>query len=364
MSEQELQALRVRIDSLDNKILELISERARCAQEVGKVKMASLAENEQPIFYRPEREAQVLKRIMELNPGPLDNEEMARLFREIMSACLALEQPLQVAYLGPEGTFSHAAALKHFGQSAHAKPMAAIDEIFREVIAGAVSYGVVPVENSTEGAINHTLDSFLEHDIVICGEVELRIHHHLLVGENTKTEHITRIYSHAQSLAQCRKWLDAYYPNAERVPVASNAEAAKRVKGEWNSAAIAGDMAAQLYGLSIHAEKIEDRPDNSTRFLVIGTREVPPSGDDKTSVIVSVSNKPGALHELLIPFHDNGIDLTRIETRPSRSGKWSYVFFIDFLGHLSDPLVKDVLEKIVSQSTGVKVLGSYPKAVL
>ncbi len=364
MSDQELQALRVRIDSLDHKILELISERAQCAQEVGRVKMAELAEGESAVFYRPEREAQVLKRIMELNQGPLGNEEMARLFREIMSACLALEQPLKVAYLGPEGTFSHAAALKHFGLSVQARSMAAIDEIFREVVAGAVSYGVVPVENSTEGAINHTLDSFLEHDIVICGEVELRIHHHLLVGENTKTDHITRIYSHAQSLAQCRKWLDAYYPNAERVAVASNAEAAKRVKGEWNSAAIAGDMAAGLYGLTIHAEKIEDRPDNSTRFLIIGSRNVPPSGDDKTSIIVSVSNKPGALHELLIPFHDNGVDLTRIETRPSRSGKWSYVFFIDFIGHQNDPLVKDVLEKIVSQSTGVKVLGSYPKAVL
>ena len=364
MSEQELKALRVRIDSLDHKILEMISERARCAQEVGRVKMDELAEGETAVFYRPEREAQVLKRIMEMNQGPLDNEEMARLFREIMSACLALEQPLQVAYLGPEGTFSHAAALKHFGQSVQARSMAAIDEIFREVAAGAVSYGVVPVENSTEGAINHTLDSFLEHDIVICGEVELRIHHHLLVGENTKTDHITRIYSHAQSLAQCRKWLDAYYPNAERVAVYSNAEAAKRVKGEWNSAAIAGDMAATLYDLSIHAEKIEDRPDNSTRFLIIGSRAVPASGDDKTSVIVSVSNKPGALHELLIPFHDNGVDLTRIETRPSRSGKWSYVFFIDFMGHQDDPLVKDVLEKIVSQSTGVKVLGSYPKAVL
>ena len=337
MSEQELQALRVRIDTLDEKILELISQRARCAQEVGRIKMASLVEGEEAIFYRPEREAQVLKRIMELNKGPLDNEEMARLFREIMSTCLALEQPLKVAYLGPEGTFSQAAALKHFGQAVISKPMAAIDEIFREVAAGAVSFGVVPVENSTEGAINHTLDSFLEHDLVICGEVELRIHHHLLVAENTKTERITRIYSHAQSLAQCRKWLDAHYPNVERVAVSSNAEAAKRVKSEWNSAAIAGDMAAQLYGLSILADKIEDRPDNSTRFLIIGNQTVPATGDDKTSVIISMSNKPGALHELLIPFHASGIDLTRIETRPSRSGKWTYVFFIDFIGHKDDP---------------------------
>ena len=364
MSDHELQALRVRIDSLDEKILELISQRARCAQEVGRIKMATLEEGEEAVFYRPEREAQVLKRIMELNKGPLDNEEMARLFREIMSTCLALEQPLKVAYLGPEGTFSQAAALKHFGQAVVSKPMAAIDEIFREGAAGAVSFGGVPVENSTEGALNHSLDSFLEHALVICGEVELRIHHHLLVAENTKTEKISRIYSHAQSLAQCRKWLDAHYPNVERVAVSSNAEAAKRVKSEWNSAAIAGDMAAQLYGLSILADKIEDRPDNSTRFLIIGNQTVPATGDDKTSVIISMSNKPGALHELLIPFHASGIDLTRIETRPSRSGKWSYVFFIDFYGHKDDPLVRDALEKVAQESVGLKVLGSYPNAVL
>ncbi|MDZ3990419.1 hypothetical protein PspTeo4_00928 [Pseudomonas sp. Teo4] len=318
MSDQELKALRVRIDSLDEKILELISERARCAEEVARVKTASLAEGEKPVFYRPEREAAVLKRVMERNKGPLGNEEMARLFREIMSSCLALEEPLKIAYLGPEGTFTQAAAMKHFGHAVVSRPMAAIDEVFREVAAGAVNFGVVPVENSTEGAVSHTLDSFLEHDMVICGEVELRIHHHLLVGENTKTDSITRIYSHAQSLAQCRKWLDAHYPNVERVAVSSNAEAAKRVKGEWNSAAIAGDMAANLYGLTRLAEKIEDRPDNSTRFLMIGNQEVPPTGDDKTSIIVSMSNKPGALHELLVPFHENGIDLTRIETRPSQ----------------------------------------------
>ena len=362
--ETQLQALRTRIDSIDEKILELISERAKCAQTVAQVKQKALPAGETPVFYRPEREAWVLKHIMELNQGPLDNEEMARLFREIMSACLALEQPLKVAYLGPEGTFTQAAALKHFGHSVISLPMAAIDEIFREVAAGAVQFGVVPVENSTEGAVNHTLDSFLEHDMVICGEVELRIHHHLLVGESTRTDKISRVYSHAQSLAQCRKWLDAHYPNVERVAVASNADAAKRVKNEWNSAAIAGDMAAELYGLTRIAEKIEDRPDNSTRFLIIGNQAVPATGDDKTSIIVSMRNKPGALHHLLEPFHSNGIDLTRIETRPSRSGKWTYVFFIDFQGHHSDPLIKDVLEKITDESVALKVLGSYPKAVL
>lgn len=365
MSEKEqLQALRVRIDSLDEQILGLISERARCAEQVAQVKTAALQPGEKPVFYRPEREAWVLKHIMEINPGPLGNEEVARLFREIMSACLALEHPLKVAYLGPEGTFTQAAALKHFGHSVVSQPMAAIDEVFREVVAGAVNFGVVPVENSTEGAVNHTLDSFLEHDLVICGEVELRIHHHLLVGENTKTDKISRIYSHAQSLAQCRKWLDAHYPNVERVAVSSNADAAKRVKSEWSSAAIAGDMAAQLYGLSKLAEKIEDRPDNSTRFLIIGNQAVPATGDDKTSIIVSTNNKPGALHSLLAPFHQNGIDLTRIETRPSRSGKWTYVFFIDFVGHQDDPLIRRVLEQIGQESVALKVLGSYPKAVL
>jgi len=362
MSEHELKALRLRIDSLDERIQELISERARCAQDVARVKMKTLAEGEKPVFYRPEREAQVLKRVMERNGGPVRDEDMARLFREIMSCCLALEEPLHVAYLGPEGTFSQAAALKHFGKAVVTRPMAAIDEVFREV--GASNFGVVPVENSTEGAVNHTLDSFLEHNLSICGEVELRIHHHLLIGENTKPDSITRIYSHAQSLAQCRKWLDSYYPSVERVAVASNAEAARRVKGEWNSAAIAGDMAASLYGLTPVQQKIEDRPDNSTRFLIIGNQDVPPSGDDKTSIIVSMQNKPGALHELLLPFHANNIDLSRIETRPSRSGKWTYVFFIDFLGHQADPLIRDVLERLSTGAVALKVLGSYPRAVL
>ncbi len=365
MSEKEqLLALRNRIDSLDAQILELISQRARCAEEVAKVKTAHLRPGEKVVYYRPEREAEVLRRIMQLNQGPLADEEVARLFREIMSACLALEQPLRVAYLGPEGTFTQAAAIKHFGHSVISEPMAAIDEVFREVVGGAVNYGVVPVENSTEGAVNHTLDSFLEHDLQICGEVELRIHHHLLVGENTRTDKISRIYSHAQSLAQCRKWLDAHYPNVERVAVSSNAEAAKRVQSEWNSAAIAGDMAAELYGLTRIAEKIEDRPDNATRFLIIGRDHVQPTGDDKTSIIVSTHNKPGALHELLLPFHQNGVDLTRIETRPSRSGKWTYVFFIDFAGHQSDPLVQAALEQISAEAVDLKVLGSYPRAVL
>ncbi|TDO13997.1 prephenate dehydratase [Halomonas ventosae] len=356
-----LEALRQRIDALDNDILRLISERAACAQQVAEIK----AEHEPgAIFYRPEREAQVLRRIMELNQGPLDSEEMARLFREIMSACLALEQPVKVAYLGPEGTFTQQAALKHFGESAISLPMAAIDEVFREVEAGAVNYGVVPVENSTEGVINHTLDSFMDSSLRICGEVVLRIHHHLLVAETTRRDKVSRIYSHPQSFAQCRKWLDAHFPQAERVPVSSNAEAARLVKTEWHSAAIAGDMAAKLYGLARLAEKIEDRPDNSTRFLIIGNQDVPISGEDKTSLVVAMRNQPGALHDLLEPFHRHQIDMTRLETRPSRTGVWNYVFFIDFKGHREEPRVAAMLAEVQLRAAEVKVLGSYPVGVL
>lgn len=356
----DLKALRDKIDALDEQLLQAISERARCAQDVARCKRDSGDET----YYRPEREAQVLRNVMAKNPGPLGDEEMARLFREIMSACLALEQPVKVAYLGPEGTFTQEAAVKHFGHSAHCVPKAAIDEVFRDVAAGSCNYGVVPVENSTEGVVNNTLDSFLDSTLKICGEVELRIHHHFMIGPNTNKDNITRVYSHSQSLAQCRKWLDSNYPNIERVAVNSNADAARRVRGEWNSAAIAGEMACKLYELQKLHEKIEDRPDNSTRFLIIGQEMVPPSGDDKTTILVAVHNKPGALHALLGPFHDNGVDLTRVETRPSRSGKWSYVFFIDFRGHAKDKAVALVLEALVAEASELKVLGSYPRAVL
>jgi chorismate mutase/prephenate dehydratase len=340
--------------------MESISQRADFAQQVAQVKKG-LGD---AAYYRPEREAQVLRHIMEANTGPIDNEDMARLFRQIMSACLALEQPIKVAFLGPEGTFTQEAALKHFGDGAISVPKAAIDEVFREVLAGACNYGVVPVENSTEGVISHTLDSFMDSSIKICGEVELRIHHHFMVGGNTNNDNITRVYSHAQSLAQCRQWLNSNYPNIERVAVSSNAEAAKRVQGEWNSAAIAGDMSCELYQLEKLWEKIEDRPDNSTRFLIIGRESVPPSGDDRTSVVVSVRNKPGALHDLLEPFRRHNVDMTRLESRPSRSSKWSYVFFIDFVGHIEDEAVTKVLEELSVDVADLKVLGSYPRAVL
>ena len=352
--------LRNKIDNLDQEIMAKISVRARCAQDVAKIKK----EQGDETYYRPEREAQVLRSIMEKNVGPLGDEEMARLFRQIMSACLALEQPIKVAFLGPEGTFTQEATLKHFGDSAVTVPKAAIDEVFRDVLAESCNYGVVPVENSTEGVVSHTLDSFIDSSVKICGEVELRIHQHFMIGPNTNKNTVTRVYSHAQSLAQCRKWLDSNYPNIERVAVSSNAEAARRVQGERNSAAIAGDMSCELYGLEKLWEKIEDLPDNSTRFLIIGREMVPPSGDDKTSIVVSVQNKPGALHNLLEPFRRHGVDMTRLESRPSRNSKWSYIFFIDFAAHVDDPAAAAVLAELADEVAELKILGSYPRAVL
>ena len=358
----ELERLRARIDELDEQLQELINRRAELASQVAHVKKNG--NEEQAFFYRPEREAQILRRIRERNQGPLDAESITRIFREIMSACLALEQRTRVAFLGPEGTFTQQAALKHFGHAVESVPLGAIDEVFREVESGAVHYGVVPVENSTEGVINHTLDSFIDSSLKICGEVELRIHHHLMAGASTREDRITRIYSHQQTLAQCRKWLDAHMPMAERVAVNSNAEAARRLGSEWNAAAIAGEVAAELYDLRIIKRNVEDRPDNTTRFLVIGRQDVPPSGNDKTSILVSMKDRPGALYEILEPFRAGNISLTRLESRPSRSSTWSYVFFIDFEGHKAEPEVAKVLKTLRNAAQELRVLGSYPRAVL
>lgn len=361
--EKQLGELRQRIDEIDLELQRLLNARAATAQEVARVKILAEPEAE-PVFYRPEREAQVLQRVKERNTGPMGSEDVARLFREIMSCCLALEQPLTVAFLGPEGTFTEAAAIKHFGHFARARPMASIAEVFREVESGAAHYGVVPVENSTEGVVNHTLDSFMGSKLKIAGEVELRIHHHLLAAPGTAPDQVRRILSHQQSLAQCRAWLDRHWPGAERIPVASNAEAAAMVATTGDAAAIAGDMAAERYRLARLATNIEDHPDNTTRFLVIGRQRVLPSGRDKTTLLVSTRNRPGALYDLLEPFHRHGISLTRLETRPARQGNWSYVFFIDFEGHQEDEQVQKVLAELEQIAIEVKSLGSYPRAVL
>ncbi len=370
---KDLKQLRNEIDSLDKQIQTLLNQRAQCAQEVAEVKLSEAQAGEEVLFYRPEREAAVLRNVMERNKGPLSNEEMARLFREIMSACLALEQPMKIAFLGPEGTFTQAAALKHFCHSVKTIPFSTIDEVFREVDGDACNYGVVPVENSTEGVISHTLDMLIGSPLKICGEVFLRIHHYLM-SQLDSIEGIKKIYSHQQSLAQCREWLDSRLPGIERVPVNSNAEAARLASIEEGAAAIASNAAVEIYQLNLLAEKIEDEPDNTTRFIILGKQNVEstPASEqskeslelDKTSLMVTSANKPGALHSLLKPIAENGLSMTRIESRPSRRGLWQYLFFIDIDGHISHPSVASALQEIEQQASVMKILGSYPKAVL
>lgn len=364
-----LNRIRQSIDKVDCEIQTLINDRAKLAQEVATVKKAHAASSADraatnPIFYRPEREAQVLKAVMARNMGPIADEKMARLFREIMSVCLDLEAPQRIAFLGPLGTFTHAAALKHFGKAADTLPLATITDVFREVEAGTAMYGVVPVENSSEGVVNHTLDGFLSSNLKIIGEVELPIHQNFLVAEHTKLDGISRIYSHQQSLAQCRHWLDVNYPNIERVAVSSNGEAARRLKNEWHSAAIAGDVAAAEYDLHKLYSNIEDNPSNTTRFLIIGHEAIAPSGQDKTSIVVSAHDKSGALIEILKPLSAHGVSMTSIETRPERPNKWAYVFFIDMDGHQQDENVSAAIADIRPLVKDLRILGSYPKAVL
>jgi len=358
-TEDPLSQIRKRIDAVDQELLHLISARAILAREVAAVKAASGDRK----FYRPEREAAVLRRIKGQNPGPLDGEEITRLFREIMSACLALEQPLAVAFLGPEGTFTQAAAFKHFGHSIHAVSVGDIADIFREVEAGSCVYGVVPVENSTEGVISHTLDLFMSTPLKIAGEVTLCIHHHLMSREPDLAD-IRTLFSHQQSLAQCRGWLDYHLPGAERIAVGSNAQAAAMAAAEAGSAAVAGESAAGTYGLKVLARRIEDEPGNTTRFLVIAKEDSPASGRDKTSLLLTCRNEPGGLYRLLTPLAEYHISMTRIESRPSRRGIWDYVFYIDILGHRDETLVGKALQQLEGASLYFKILGSYPEAVL
>ena len=359
--EEKLKAIREEIDVLDEQIQALISKRAQCASEVANIKRESNpAVND---FYRPEREAEVLRMVKERNEGPLDDETMVRLFRQIMSDSLALQMPLKVAYLGPEGTYTHAAALKQFGESINPVSMTAIDEVFREVESGNAAYGIVPVENSTEGVINHTLDMFMQSPLNICGEVSLRIHHHL-IGKVENLDEIDVVYGHAQALAQCREWLDANLNKAERIAVSSNAEAARIVAELPHAAATASEAAASIYGLDSLVSNIEDDPNNTTRFFVIGNQTVAASGNDKTSLLLSTPNRPGALHDMLSPIAANGVSMTRIESRPSRRVAWDYVFFVDIDGHQDDEAVGKVLQELKGNSFLARVLGSYPVSIL
>ena len=359
-SENDLKKLRERIDALDEKILSLFSERAGIAIDVAEAKRA---QGETGSFYRPEREADVLRHVIDKNEGPLQDSDVAHLFRALMSACLSAEAPLTVAFLGPEGTYSHAAALKHFGYAIKINPLPSIDDVFREVEAGAANFGVVPIENSTEGVISNTLDNFIDSPLKVCGEVSLRIHHHLLT-KSSSLQAISRVYSHQQSLAQCRRWLTANLPHVEQVNVSSNAEAARRAAEDDSAAAIAGEQAGELYELTSLVSNIEDDPNNTTRFLVIGEIDTQATGEDKTSIMVSSRNEAGALYELLAPLARHKVSMSKIESRPSHGGLWEYVFFLDLDGHVSESAIADVLQEINQQAVMLKLLGSYPKSVL
>ncbi|MBD9481151.1 prephenate dehydratase [Pseudoxanthomonas sp. PXM02] len=355
-----LSDVRAKIDGIDRQIQSLIAERAHFAHQVGKAKGKLAAAVD---YYRPEREAQVLRMVVDRNEGPLSDEVLVHVFREIMSACLAQQEPLKIGYLGPEGTFSQQAVLKHFGRSAHGLPLASIEEVFQEVASGAADFGVVPVENSGQGTIQITLDMFLTSDLKICGEVELRVHQ-FLMSRTGRIDDIERIYAHPQSFAQTAGWLRANLPKVEKVPVSSNAEGARRARGNDDAAAIGGESAAHVYGLKkVVMSPIQDDKDNTTRFLVIGRSLFPPSGHDRTSVLVFIHDKPGALFDVLSPFARHGISMNRIESRPSHHAKWEYGFFIDLAGHIDDEAMKLALAELKQHSAQIKVLGSYPVAV-
>lgn len=351
----ELKKFREQIDLIDDDLLRLLNQRAGLAQQIGHVKGNGAV-------LRPEREAQVLQRMVQANGGPLPNPGVTQLFTEIMSQCRALEAPLRVAYLGPHGTFSEAAVFQRFGQATQGHPVESIDSVFASVESGGVNYGLVPVENSTEGAIGRTLDLLLNSNLNICGEVLLQVHQCVLSNENDLSL-IRKIYSHPQSFGQCQGWLNTHLPQAERITASSNADAARLAAEESFAAAVAGAQAAAHFKLKLLAQNIEDDSRNTTRFLVIGKQEVAPSGKDKTSLVMSAANRPGAVHDLLVPLAQNGVSMTKLESRPSRAGLWEYVFYVDIEGHQADAKVAAALGQLKQIAAFVKVLGSYPVAV-
>ena len=347
-----LHDIRRKIDALDARLVKLISARAKIAQQVGKIKNGTRV-------YRPEREAQVLRRVSALNKGPMPAAGLRRVYAEIMSACRALEDMMAVAYLGPQGTYSQEAAIRHFGGSIETRSCTTIDDVFKQVETGATGYGVVPIENSTEGAIGRTLDLLLTTPAKVCGEIMLPVRQ-CLMSKAKNPAHIKKVYSHTQSLAQCQHWLARHLPGAERIAVVSNAEAALLAARDTQSAAIASKTAAELYKLNLLARNIQDESRNTTRFLVLSREDAAPSGRDKTSLILSTRNVPGAIHDLLAPLAKNGVSMTRLESRPARTGVWEYVFYIDIEGHAHDARVAQALAAIGRKASFVKNLGSYP----
>lgn len=350
--------LRRRIDAVDAELVALVQKRGALALEVGEVKRRYLPDAP---FYRPDREAEVLRRAAELSQGPLPATDVTRIVREVMSACLALERKLNVAFLGPWGTFTQLAVEKHFGGSVQMLPLESIDTVFREVETGGADYGIVPVENSTEGVVTHTVDRFIDSNLLITGEVEVPIHLCLLTQQGG-LEEVSEVIGHAQALAQARGWLDRNLPNCARIEVASNALAAQRLaEGGVGRAAVAGEAAAHHYGLHVTVRNIEDYAGNTTRFLAIGADQPAPTGIDKTSFVFATPNIPGSLYSMLKPLAEAGISMTRIESRPTRHSKWDYRFFVDILGHRAEPNVAAALEKVSAAARFYRCLGSYPR---
>ena len=355
--EQRLAPIRNQIDSLDAQILDLLTKRAQAAQEVGHIKGGFSS----PVF-RPERERQVVTRLQEMNVGPLLPDGIAAIWREVMSACRALEARQIIAYLGPVGTFSEQAAQTYFGHSIAGLSCNSIDEVFKAFEKGAAQFGVVPVENSSEGAISRTLDLLLDSPLHISGEVVLPIHHHLLT-KSGKLDGVLTVCAHAQALAQCQQWLSEHVPQLKRQAVSSNAEAARMAASDPSIAAIAGEPAQVAYSLQAVASQIQDDPHNRTRFVVIGSYECQATGCDQTSLVLSVDNQPGAVHRLLEPLAKHGVSMNRLESRPARKGTWEYHFYIDIAGHTEDVRVAKALDELKATAAFYKNLGSYPHSV-
>lgn len=349
-----IQPFRDRIDAIDDILIELMAERAECVRQVGAFKRGT----GRPV-YRPEREVEIIRRMQAANPGPLTNEAIDLLWTEIMSACRSLEGFFTIAYLGPEGTFSEEAAIAHFGSVIHGLPCASIDDVFRAVESQVATFGMVPLENSSEGAVNRSLDALLATPLIISGERSIPIEHMLLTRSGTLDE-ATQVCAHSQALAQCQGWLSQHCPQLQQRAVASNAEAAKLASDDPTIAAIASKRAAQRYQLQPVAGGIQDDAHNRTRFVAVGTLETWPSGSDKTSLVLSVANRAGAVHELLAPLAAHGVSMTRLESRPARTGQWEYYFFVDIEGHQRDENVAQALNELRRTAAFFKVLGSYP----
>lgn len=352
-----IEELRTAIDRIDDRVVGLLNERSQVVLEVGRLKSG---DNQQ--FHVPGRERQIYERLLSNNPGPFPNDALRSIYREVISACLALESPMKVAFLGPKATFSHLATMQQFGLSAELVPQKSIPAVFEEVEKGKALYGVVPVENSTEGVVSHTLDMFVESSLKITAEILLEVHHDLL-SRTGRMEDIKKVYSHPQPLAQCRQWLDENLPGIPVVDVASTATAAQIVSDDYAAAAIASELAASLYDLKVVRSRIEDQVNNFTRFLVIARAGIERSGNDKTSVMFSVKDEPGILCRMLEPFAKRGINLSKIESRPYKKKAWEYIFFLDLYGHASDPDVAVALEELKECCQFLKVLGSYPRSM-